>query len=672
MGPCLFRDGGKGLDARPWPLHVSHFPVVAEEHCMPNRLIAFLAATVAVPALAQTSSHSAPQATPIVNSIPAARDIAYPGGTITLNVDLTDTQRGIFRVKQRVPVAAAGPMTLLYPEWLPGNHQPSGQINKLVGLKISAGGKPVAWRRDPVDVYAFHVDVPTGAAALDLDFQFVSPTDAGQGRIVSTPDMLNLQWEAVALYPAGYYTRRLVYDASVTLPAGWKGYTALDVASAAGSTIHYKPISFDHLVDSPMFAGRFSRSETLAPGVRLNVVADNARELAITPDQLAAHKRIVEQAVKLFGSQHYDHYDFLLAISDRQGGIGLEHHRSSENGVKPGYFIKWDDSVTARTLLPHEMTHSWNGKFRRPAALWTPDFRTPMQNELLWVYEGQTQFWGQILSARSGVIAKEDVLGSLATIAASLDTRPGRQWRPLVDTTDDPIMADRPPLAWRDWQRSEDYYNEGALVWLEADAIIRAESGGKRSIDDFAKAFFGMRDRDWGELTYSFDDVVKTLNDVQPHDWATFLRTRVYDVNPASPLAGFTRNGYTLAYTAEPTNWWKKSETARKVKDLSYSGGLAVGDDGVVSSVVWDSPAFDAGLTVGSTIVAIDGVAYAGDGLVEAVRDAQGTSTPVKLLVKNGAQYRELALDWHGGLRYPRLEKTGKGVTGLDRLLSAR
>lgn len=354
------------------------------------------------------------------------------------------------------------------------------------------------------------------------------------------------------------------------------------------------------------------------------------------------------------------------------GGIGLEHHRSSENGVGLGYFKDWENSAGDRDLLPHEFTHSWNGKFRRGADIWTPDYRTPMRDNLLWVYEGQTQFWGYVLSARSGLLSKQETLDGLAIVAASLETRPGRQWRPLVDTTHDPIISARRPKGWTSWQRSEDYYNEGMLVWLEADAVLRRATGGRKSMDDFARAFFGINDGDWGQVTYTFDDVVKTLNAIHPYDWATFLRARVYDVNPKSPLTGFTENGYRLTYTAEPTKYWKNGETSAKSINLSYSLGATIGKEGAVTGVAWDSPAFKAGFDIGTQIVAVNGAAYSDARIKEAITAAKGTREPIRLMVKSGDRFREVTIPYHDGLRYPRFEKIGTGETGLDRLLAPK
>ncbi len=613
-----------------------------------------------------------PQATPKVDTIPPARDVAYPG-TIQLTVDASDVTRGIFNVHEHVPVPAAGDFVLLYPKWLPGHHSPSGQINKVAGFRATAGGRTLPWVRDTLDVYAFHVTVPQGTKAIDVDFQYLSPTAGNQGRVVMTPDMSSIEWIANSLYPAGYYTRDIPVQASVLVPAGWHVATALRPSGETATRVDYPVTNYQILTDSPLIAGAHYRAFQLSPDVTLDVIADNEEELAAKPEMVAAHQRLVQQAVKAFGAQHYDHYDFLLTISDYLGGQGLEHHRSSEDGTGRGYFTDWDNQLNARNLLPHEFSHSWDGKYRRAADLWTPDFRTPMQDTMLWVYEGGTQFWGYVLGARSGMLSKEDTLDAIAATAAAYSTgTPGRQWRALIDTTNDPIIAQRAPQPWRSWQRSEDYYSEGQLIWIDVDRIIRQQSGGKRSIDDFAKAFFGVRDRDWGELTYTFDDVVRTLNEVQPYDWRSYLERRVFTIAPQAPLEGITQGGYSLVYTAEPTKWIKSLEKGRKYIELTYSGGFTVGNDGKVGSVLWDSPAFNAGLTIGSEIIAVNGRKFDGDSIKSAIKAAAGNGAAPELLIHDGEIYRTVKLDWHGGLRYPRLQKVGTAPGTLDALLAPR
>jgi predicted metalloprotease with PDZ domain len=637
-------------------------------------LAALLSSFLASAAAAQIvpPQNSKPLATAKIDTIPAPKDIAYPG-TMQLTVDASDVTRAIFKIHQHVPVPGPGDFVMLYPKWLPGHHSPSGQINKIAGFRATANGQELKWVRDDLDVYAFHIDVPAGVNAIDIDFQYVSPTAGNQGRIVATPDMASIQWIANSMYPAGYYVRDIPVQASVIVPPGWKVATALRPGGQTATRIDYPVTSYEILMDSPLIAGAHYRAIPLSPDVTLDVIADNEQELAATPEQIAAHKRLVDQAVKAFGAQHYDHYNFLLTISNNLGGSGLEHHRSSEDGVGRGYFTEWDKMLRDRNLLPHEYTHSWNGKYRRGADLWTPDFRTPMQDSMLWVYEGQTQFWGYVLGARSGMLSKQDTLDAIAATAASYSLgTPGRTWRPLIDTTNDPIIAQRAPQPWRSWQRSEDYYSEGQLIWIDVDRIIREQSGGKRSIDDFAKAFFGVRDRDWGELTYNFDEIVATLNKVQPYDWRGYLQRKVYSVAPEAPLDGINQGGYKLVFTPEPTMWIKSAEMQAKNSDLTYSGGFVVGNDGKITSVLWDSPAFNAGLSIGSQIVAVNGRNFDMDGIKQAIKDAANGGASPQLLVHDGDLYRTVALDWHGGLRYPRLEKTGKGPGSLDALLAPR
>jgi predicted metalloprotease with PDZ domain len=629
-------------------------------------LLASTAASAQVPA-----GNSAPQPVPYVDTIPAARDVRFPG-TIKLDVDATDNQRGIFRVVETIPVPQAGPMVLLFPKWLPGAHSPRGEIEKLAGLIVTGNGKRIEWTRDPVDVFAFHLDVPAGVKTIEARFQFLSATKSDQGRIVATPTMISLQPNSVSLYPAGYFTRQIPVQMTVKYPDGWTASGAVP-AKVTGSTYAYDTTNYEILVDSPILAGKYGKTWDLSPRVKLATYADDPAELGATPEQIAAHQRLVDQAVKTFGSQHYDHYTFLLSITDQLGGIGLEHHRSSENGVTPGYFTKWNEGPGRRNLLPHEYTHSWDGKFRRGADLWTPDYRTPMRGSLLWVYEGQTQFWGYVLQARSGLVSKQDTLDQYAAIMALYDSQPARAWRDLVDTTNDPVISSRKPKGWTSWQRSEDYYNEGLLVWMDVDSLLREKSGGAKSIDDFAKAFFGIRNGDWGEVTYTIDDVAATLNQLVPWDWKAYLDRRLTEHAKGAPIEGFARNGYRLIYTDTPTPSFKANEATRKIVDLTYSGGLVVGTaGGEVSSVTWDGPAFDAGMTVSDVVVAVNGEAFTPDRLKAAIAAAKGTKTPVSLTVKEGERYRTVALDYHGGLRYPRLEKTGTGEGGLDRLLAPR
>ena len=625
--------------------------------------------------LAAAGTGSAPMPAPLPAPVPAPRDQPYPG-VLEVAVDATDLTHGIFSVRETVPLAAPGPVVLTYPRWLPGNHAPSGPIDKLAGLEITADGQPLEWTRDPVDVFAFHVTPPAGTKALQLRFQFLSPVSTREGRVVMTPEMLNAQWNALALYPAGWFTRDIPVKASIRLPDGWKYATALDTERDSGGTVQFRQTTFETFVDSPLIAGRYFRQVELDPGgpvpVRLDVIADRADELEMTPEQIAPHRELVQQAYRLFGSHHYDHYDFLLSLSDKMGGIGLEHHQSSEDGTTPKYFADWDKTSAGRDLLAHEFTHSWDGKFRRPADLWTPTFNVPMRGSLLWVYEGQTQYWGYVLAARSGLLTQQQALDAIAMTAAVYDARIGRRWRAMEDTTNDPIIAQRRPLSWLSWQRSEDYYSEGQLIWLDADTLIRQRSGGKRSLDDFARAFYGVNDGSHVPATYDFDTVVRTLNGVEPYDWAGFLNARLLGHGPGAPLDGVSRGGYRLVFTPSPTEYFRAAEARRKVTDLTYSLGLSVNRDGQIGEVIWDGPAFRAGLTADTMIVAVNGLTYTAEDLKDAVRMARGTGPAVELLVKINDHFRTVRIDYHEGLRYPRLERLVQGDAALDAILAPR
>ncbi|WP_291187817.1 peptidase M61 [Dokdonella sp.] len=614
-----------------------------------------------------------------MRAVPAPADVVYPG-TIRLDVDASDVGRRIFRVREEIPVAA-GPLTLLYPQWLPGNHAPRGPIDKLAGLIIRGNGQPIAWKRDPVDVYAFHLEVPPGVASLSLEFDFLSPQEPSQGRMVMTPELLNLQWNTVALYPAGHYSSRVTVAPSVKLPSGWQFGTALERSEGSGNatgadgTVAFKPVTFDVLVDSPMFAGRHYKRVDLggtpAP-VHLNLFADEAKSLDFKPEQIDAHKRLVQQARKLFGSQHYDRYEFLFALTDQLGSIGLEHHRSSENTRQPGYFTEWERRAPGRDLLAHEYTHSWNGKFRRPADLATPTFNVPMQDSLLWVYEGQTEYWGNVLAARAGLWTPEQARDDLALIAATYtDNRPGFAWRTLQDTTNDPIVAQRRPLPYRNYQMSEDYYSAGALLWLAVDAKLRELSREKRALDDFAAAFFGVDDGSMAVKPYLFDDVVAALNGVAAYDWAKFLRERLDAAAP--PLDGLAAVGWKLVYTDKPSDYQKNNESDRKTLDYSASLGITIGSNGgKIADVRWNGPAFKAGIAPTSAVVAVNGREFSPERLKDAVAATKDGKAPIELLVKNGEEYRSVRVDYREGLKYPHLERIAGVPDRLSAILAPR
>ncbi|HEY4766639.1 MAG TPA: peptidase M61 [Candidatus Sulfotelmatobacter sp.] len=636
-------------------------------------LAAFAAVCMAVPTTVCAQNSPGPQPVPLPPPVVAPADTPYPAA-ISLLVDITNIAGRVFNVQETIPVKGRD-LTLLYPEWLPGTHSPSNPVSELAGLMVTSNGKRVSWVRDRVNMHAFHIEVPRDTTTLEVNFQFLAPLDPKRGRISS--QFADLTWNSVLLYPAGYFSRDIKFGAALRLPEGWKFACALDVKSQNDNLVQFKDTTLNTLIDSPLYAGAHSERLDLSTGpdnpVYLDVFADKPADLEITPEELQYHKNLVIEAQKLFKSRHYDHYDFLFSVSDIVSGKGLEHHQSSEDGSRANYFTDWSAGVAGRALLPHEYTHSWNGKFRRPADLWTPNFNVPMGNDLLWVYEGLTDYYGNLLTARSGMRTPEQARDMFAQTAASFEISPGRTWRSLEDTTRQPIISSHGAEAetWPSWQRSYDYYSESDLIWLDADTKIRELSGGTKSLDDFAKLFFGFADGSYITESYTFDDLVKALNTVQPYNWAGFFRTRVYEVNPKVPENGITQGGYRLVYNDNEPEWLKKADSSRGAS-FATSLGLSVSSkpDGSLENVWWDSVAYKAGVTPDMQLQAVNDQKYTAAGLREIIFAAEKSKEPIKLLLKRGDEFVTVSLDYHGGMRYPHLERVETTPDRLDEILA--
>lgn len=603
---------------------------------------------------------------------PVPQDTPY-AGTIELAVDLTDARQRIFRAHESIPVKP-GPLVLLYPKWIPGEHIPSGPLEAVAGIRITGGGQRIPWRRDLENMFAISLQVPAGIDRIELEFQFLSPSAGGQfGHGVSaTEQLVELEWNQVAFYPAGHYVRRILVQPSVVVPDGWSFASALETTGERGSTIRFKPVDLETLVDSPVIAGRhFKRVDITpdgAPPVHLNVAADRPANLPVTPDQVKQHQALVREAYALFGARHYQHYDFLLTLSDRTAHFGLEHQQSSDDRTDADFFTSPESYLVGSGLLPHEYVHSWNGKFRRPAGLLTPDFNAPMKDDLLWVYEGLTTYYGELLAARCGMRSPEQFRDQLAVVASRMSHVAGRSWRPLQDTADEASVLYLAPHAWQNWRRGVDFYDEGLLVWLDADTKIREASGASRSLDDFARAFYGIDNASTVPLAYSFEDVVAALNRVQPYDWRAFLIKRLQTTDAAAPLDGLTRGGWKLVYTETPSGYSKALEKVRRMIDLMPSIGLLLrsqtegppgkqGPADTVSDVLWGGPAFEAGMTPGMTLIAINGDEFSEDALKDAITAAKDGTRPIELLVESSGTFLTLKVDYHGGMKYPHLER---------------
>lgn len=594
-------------------------------------------------------------------AIPEPGTARYPG-TLKLDVDVTDTERKIHRAKLTIP-AAPGPMTLLFPQWLPGNHAPNGNVSALSGLVIKANGKTLEWTRDTINVFAFHIDVPQGATSVEASYEYLTAVSPTQGRVLVTPDISNLQWNSVVLYPAGFNADAITIEAAMTFPPSWKFATALETASQSEGRAKFKPVSLTDLVDSPVYIGRFTKTyditPNVAPPVRFHVFAENAESLEAKPEEINTHREMISQAYKVFGPGPFDRYEFLIAASNTFGGTGgLEHRQSTEIGVTGGYFSKYKESVAARGVVPHEFAHAWDGKFRRPADLNTRNFNEPMQNTLLWVYEGQTTYWTDILAARSRMYSPEEARDAIARSVAFMERRAGRLWRNLQDTTNDPIISARGgQKSWPSWQRGSDYYPEGLMLWLDADIKIRELTAEKKSLDDFARAFYAVPAKNFATRSYTFNDVVNTLNSIAAHDWKTFLRARLDNTGANNPLDTLGRSGWKLVFTEKPNLLSESSNKIRGNSVFTYSLGLVVGKQDIIQDVEWGSPAFEAKITAGSTLVAVNGRAYKAELLNNAITAAKKDKKPIELLVKSDETYRTVSIRYDGGIRHPHLER---------------
>jgi predicted metalloprotease with PDZ domain len=554
-------------------------------------------------------------------------------------------------------------MTLVFPKWIPGNHRPSGPIASLTGIRMEAAGKPLGWRRDDVDMYAFHLQVPNGAAKIEVSLDAITSLEsAGANGPAASSNVLDLNWNAVLLYPQGASSDDVIFAPSVTLPAGWSFGTALTAARVAGAEVEFSPVSLTMLVDSPLIAGaHYRRVELSKPGEVpphvMDLVAESESDLAMKPETLAAYQKLVAESGALFGARHYQHYNFLYTLSDQVGGHGLEHHQSNDSVSFERVLLDPNLEMMDAALLPHEFAHSWNGKYRRPAGLATRNYQEPMVGDLLWVYEGLTEYLGNILTARSGLWTPEQYREALASTAAGMERHTGRQWRPLDDTGRSVQTLRMMGPQWSNWRRGLDYYPEGELIWLEVDATIRQQTHGQRSLNDFCRRFHGGESGPPKVVPYTFDDVVAALNDVAPHDWASLLRERVSATGMHAPLGGIERGGWKLVYNDQPNLMTHAAEKLRKFSDFSNSLGISLGDDGKLIDVIVGSPASEAGIAPGMRLVAVNGRKWSPRVLHAAIKAAQGNAAPIELLIENAQFFKTYTISYHDGDRNPHLER---------------
>ncbi len=591
-------------------------------------------------------------------------------GPERLRVDATDAPRNILHATLTIPVAP-GPLTLVYPKWLPGNHRPTGPIQNFTGLHFKAAGKELDWQRDLEDMWAFHLQVPAGVNELEASYDTI--TYNGKSSLASSK-VLDLVWNQVVLYPQGAATNDVRVSASVRLPEGWKFGTALTPAQQSGNAVEFQTVSLTTLVDSPLIAGAIYRQVQITPPGEtlthvIDMVGESEEAIEITDKDIASLKQLVAQTGKLFGARHYTKYHFLLILGDETAHHGLEHHESSDNGAAEDMWDNPGSHDLEADLLPHEFVHSWNGKYKRPAGLATRDYQAPMHGDLLWVYEGLTDYLGNILAARTGLRSPDEFHENLAYTAAMLDHRTGRTWRPLQDTATSVQSLFAAPVEWTNWRRTADYYPEGYLIWLEVDSLIRQKTNGQKSLNDFCRAFYGGQSGPPMVVPYKFEDVVSALNQVAPNDWARLLRERLDSKSPHAPTGGITNGGWKLVYSAQKNTTMEAREKSSNNIDLSFSLGFIATKEGELRDVIPGSPAYAAGIGPGMKIIAVNGRKWSKDVVRGALRLAMRSQQPISLLAENGEYYKTYDVNYHEGERYPHLERVEGQPDILDEVI---
>jgi predicted metalloprotease with PDZ domain len=596
--------------------------------------------------------------------------------TITLDVDATQAPQKIIHTRMVIPVSP-GPLTLYYPKWIPGEHAPDGPIANLTGLKFTGNGKTIPWRRDLLDMFTFHLNIPEGVSALDVRLDYVEPeaTSGFSAGASATDKLVVISWNQNLLYPAGHLAQDLIYKATLKLPEGWKFGTALPIAHQEGDEIAFKPVSLNRLVDSPVSAGEYYRVINVTPPGEpihheIDLAADSEAALNMSPEQKQDYTNLVAETGKLFGTRHYRDYHFLLTLSNHVAHFGLEHHESDDSRVGEFSLIDPQQRLNMATLLPHEFVHSWNGKFRRPKDLSAPYYEAPMETDMLWVYEGLTEYLGDLLTARSGLWTPDQYRQNLALVAARFGpARPGRTWRPLLDTATSAQFLYFSPGEWGNWRRGVDFYDESVLIWLEVNGIIHQQTHGKKSLDDFCRMFYGGPNDGPQLKTYTFDDLVDALNKIAPYDWADFFHKRLDSTSPEAPLGGIEDSGWKVVYNSEEPAMLQSSEAVHGNINEEYSIGLMLKNDGTVEDSVVTKPAYKAGISPGMKVVAVNGHNFSPQLLRMALKAGTTSSEPLRLLVLNDDYYKTITIDYHGGEKFPHLVRETGRPDLLDQML---
>jgi predicted metalloprotease with PDZ domain len=599
----------------------------------------------------------------VVARVEAETDTGSPP-VLALSVDATEAQRKIFHSHITLPVTP-GPLTLYYPRWVPGEHSPSGPIVDIAGLVFSAQGKTIPWKRNPIDLYAYHLEIPSGVNTLEIAMDYLSPVESTSATFSegtsATEQLAIVNWNQLVLYPKGISVDQLQVRAVLKLPDGWSFGTALPGASRSGSTVQFAIASLATLIDSPVLAGKYFKVVPLQheklPPHEIDIASDSAATLEMTAGDRQAFNNLISEAAALFGSYHFRDYHFLLSLSNHTGHFGLEHHESSDNRTSEGFLVDPYLRLLGAALLPHEYIHSWNGKYRRPAGLMADNYQTPLKTDLLWVYEGLTDYFGFVLTARSGLWDPRLFRDQLSATAMQMVYRPGRLWRSLQDTAVSAHLLFGASPAWTSWRRGPDFYDEGVLLWLEADVIIRQQSNDRKSLDDFARLFFGGHSGPPEVSPYTLEDVIAALNQIAPYDWRKFFAERLTDVAPYAPLNGISQAGWLLIYTDTPSEMMRLRQELERSVDATGSIGLIAQQDGLIVDTIHDMPAAKAGVGPGMRIVAVNGRKFNPRVLSDALKAGIDASAPLELLIENAEYYKTILVDYHGGPRFPHLTR---------------
>ena len=596
--------------------------------------------------------------------------------TIKLYLDARQASQKALHGRLILPVKS-GELTLLYPKWIPGEHGPTGPILNLIGLKLTANDKTIPWERDQAEMFAVRCKVPAGVTeiAATYDFLYSGNTDGFSSGASATSQLAVINWNQALLYPAGTKSDDLKYEAHLMLPEGWKYGTALQTATESAEGIAFKPVSLTTLIDSPVATGVHFRKIPIGDddgkNHEIDLIGDSEACLAMPDGMIASYKQLVKETGVLFGARHYGQYKFLFTLSDHVASFGLEHHESSDDRVGEKTFTDESKRKNSASLLPHEFFHSWNGKYRRPAGLATSSYDQPMKGELLWVYEGLTDYYGEVLASRCGLYTLSDIRERFASVASDMENAVGRKWRPLADTAVAAQLLYNAPREWQAFRRGTDFYSEGDLIWLEVDTIIRQKTQGKKSLDDFCRAFHGGQNSLPLVKPYVLNDIVKDLNRIAPYEWSGFFKSRVYDVNPHAPLGGIENAGWKLVFNETPNEYDKSGEDSNKYASFIATLGFSVGENGNVSDLLPGSPAALAGVSPGQKVIGVNGKKYSAEGMKDAISAAKTPSVIIELLAEDGDNFRTFKLDYHGGLRYPHLERDATKPDLLTEIIKA-